>query len=213
MVAKTDLNADTARHDTTTKSYLETCVRLWHLGDYFHVEGLEKLAKDKLDSRCARWRRYSSVVDTAEHGTTFLVDLESAIRQAWREDLTPGPLRAVLTNLCVDFAPYLRCHPSFFTLLQELPQFAVTFSQQALWSITSILTLPASTRVKDSKLPRSKAPGPPPRLSDLYHFTMGVVPTSARAREHARSAANARRIGPRNSIPHISLSSKYQCSS
>ncbi|KAG6358053.1 hypothetical protein INS49_013937 [Diaporthe citri] len=146
---------ESARLDTASKSYLETCVRLWQLGDYFQVDSMAELAKDKLNAGCSRWRRCSRTVDTAIHGTTFIVDLESAVRQAWREDLASGPLRAVLTGLCIDFAPYVRRHQSFFTLLQEVPQFAVTFSQRALGSITSSLSLPKSTRVVEPPAPFS----------------------------------------------------------
>ncbi|KKY31155.1 putative btb poz domain-containing protein [Diaporthe ampelina] len=68
---------ETARLDTVSKSYLETCVRLWQLGDYFQVESMSKLAKEKLSAGCDRWRRCSGTVDTAKHGTTFIVDIEA----------------------------------------------------------------------------------------------------------------------------------------
>lgn len=140
--AESDFDPESARLDTASKSYLETCVRLWQLGDYFQVEAMTKLATEKLEAGCDRWRRCSGRVDTAEHGTTFIVDLESAIRQAWREDLASGPLRHALIKLCIDFAPYVRRHESFLTLLQAVPQFAVAFSQRAVGSIISSLRLP-----------------------------------------------------------------------
>lgn len=145
-----DFDPETARLDTASKSYLETCVRLWQLGDYFQVKSMSELAKEKLIIGCDRWRRCSGTVDTAKHGTTFIVDIESAVRQAWREDLASSPLRAILTGLCVNFAPYLRRHQSFFTLLQEVSQFAVTFSQRAMGSITSCLRLPKPVGVIDA---------------------------------------------------------------
>lgn len=103
---------------------------------------MSNLAKEKLEAGCDRWRRSSREVETAKHGTTFIIDIESAVRQAWREDLVPGPLRATLAKLCIDFGPYVRRHVCFFTLLQEVPQFAVTFSQLAMGSIKSNLRLP-----------------------------------------------------------------------
>ncbi|KAK7700354.1 hypothetical protein SLS64_010962 [Diaporthe eres] len=202
---------ESARLDTTSKSYLETCVRLWQLGDYFQVESMAELAKDKLNAGCSRWRRCSRTVDTATHGTPFIVDLESAVRQAWREDLASGPLRAVLTGLCIDFAPYVRRHQSFFTLLQEFPQFAVTFSQRALGSITSSLSLPKSTPVME----------PPAPFSTDFHAldssgfypVVGLHPLSAkpsRALDHTRSPATKKRIPSRKSIAHLSRPSKHQ---
>lgn len=88
-------------------------------------------------------------MDITKHGTTFIIDVESAVRQAWRDDLVPGPLRATLAKLCIDFAPYLRRHVCFFTLLQEVPQFAVTFSQLAMGSIKSSLRLPKPSHVME----------------------------------------------------------------
>lgn len=172
------------------------------------------LAKEKLNAGCSRWRRCSRTVDTAVHGTTFIVDLESAVRQAWREDLASGPLRAVLTGLCIDFAPYVRRHQSFFTLLQEVPHFAVTFSQRALGSITSSLSLPKSTRVME----------PPAPFSTDFHAldssgfypVVGLYPKlskPSRALERTRSPATARRVTSRKSIAHLSRPSKRQRSS
>lgn len=111
---------------------------------------MRKLAEEKLSARCGVWRRVSGTVDTAIQGTTFIVDVEFAVRQAWREDLAPAPLRGKLVSLCVDFAPYLRKLQSFLMLLQEVPQFAVIFSQRAMASITSSLRLPTSNSAIDS---------------------------------------------------------------
>lgn len=212
--SQTDFDPESARLDTASKSYLETCVRLWQLGDYFQVESITKLAKDKLSGRCERWRQCSGTVDTATHGTTFIVDLESAVRQAWREDLASGPLSAVLTGLCIDFGPYIRRHESFFTLLQEVPQFAVTFSQRALGSITSSLPLPNPSRVMGLNTPFRKDS---PRLDSSALLWIpglaspGRVSKSRRDRERTRSPPTARRRSPRVPVAPIYRPSKYQC--
>lgn len=209
--SETDFDPESARLDTASKSYLETCVRLWQLGDYFQVESMAELAKDKLNAGCSRWRECSRKVDTATHGTSFIVDLESAVRQAWREDLASGPLRATLTDLCIDFAPYVRRHQSFFKLLQEVPQFAVTFSQRSLGSITSSLSLPRSARVIESTAPFD---------TDSHAFSSsGLDPVvelfleRTRSPAALRSPATARRVTSRKSIAHLSSQSKHQCSS
>lgn len=179
----TDFDPETARLDTVSKSYLETCVRLWQLGDYFQVESMSKLAKEKLSAGCDRWRRCSGTVDTAKHGTTFIVDIESAIRRAWREDLASSPLRVMLASLCVDFSPYVRRHQSFFAVLQEVPQFAVTFSQRAMGSITSSLPLPKPNSVLESRLLD---------LSDklaVYDPTRSIGHTASRTRRTGRTRA------------------------
>ncbi|KAH8757254.1 hypothetical protein F5883DRAFT_683943 [Diaporthe sp. PMI_573] len=161
---------EAARFDTASKSCLETCVRLWQLGDYFQVDGMMRLASEKLKARCDAWRSVSDTVDTAVHGTTFVADVESAVRNAWREDLAPDSLRVLgglpdsilrerLTKLCRDFAPYLKHQQSFFELLEEVPRFAVTFSQRAMGSITSSLRLPKP----DGVTPMKGCGGPAPR--------------------------------------------------
>lgn len=201
---ETDFNPESARLDTASKSYLETCVRLWHVGDYFQVESMEKLAKDKLNDGCSRWLRCSGTVDTAKHGTTFIVDLESAIRQAWREDLAPGPLRRILTTLCIEFAPYLRRHDSFFTLLQEVPQFAVTFSKRALGSIISSRPLPNPARVADSKVYR-ELDDPLPKLKTERRPTPAL--------SESVQAMFGSPVRPPGSITRLQIPSKHQVSS
>lgn len=208
MLSEKDFDPETARLDTSTKSYLETCVRLWQLGDYFQIETMSNLAKDKLKDGCARWVRCSGEVDTVKHGTMFIIDLESAIRQAWREDLVPGPLRATLAKLCVPFVPYLRRQQSFFTLLQEVPQFAVTFSQLAMGSITSSLRLPKPSHVMEVDAPLHTGWGPsrPAELVRRVQLdTEGLARSSLmeRARQTPSSPATARRVQSRKSIRSI----------
>ncbi|POS69176.1 hypothetical protein DHEL01_v212432 [Diaporthe helianthi] len=115
------------------------------LGDYFQVEDMTRQAEQDLSARCQHWRVFSATVDKSNCGTFFLVDVERAIRQAWREDLASGPLlREELTKLCLDFAPYLSHQHSFSALLEEVPGFSIAFLQKALGCITSSLRLPIS---------------------------------------------------------------------
>lgn len=176
---------------------------------------MTKLAKDKLSGRCERWRQCSGTVDTATHGTTFIVDLESAIRQAWREDLASGPLRAVLAGLFIDFAPYVRRYYTFFTLMQEVPQFAVTFSQRALGSIPSSLPLPNPNSVLGLNALPSTDSHPVDSSVTLGCAKSGpgvglVTPGSTRAPQRTRSPPTARRLPSRVSVAHLSRPSKRQ---
>lgn len=179
---------------------------------------MSDLAKEKLEAGCDRWRRCSREVDTANHGTTFIIDLESAVRQAWREDLVPGPLRATLAKLCIDFAPYLRRHVCFFTLLQEVPQFAVTFSQLAMGSIKSSLRLPKQSHAMEfnGTLDTVSDPLDLDRLTRRVGLdTEGLTRSSflEAAREFPRSPATARRVPSRKIIRPPHLSSKHSYSS
>jgi hypothetical protein len=148
---QSDFDPEVARFDIASKSYLETCIRLWHLGDYFQLDDMTNLATKKLDNRCAFWYDSSTEMDPAIYDTTFIVDVESAIRCAWRENLASdaGSLEHDLRNrllfLCLAFAPYLRNIHSSSGLLQELPQFAVSFSMKAMAHnrIMSNLAMPA----------------------------------------------------------------------
>lgn len=156
------------------------------------------LATKKLEAGCDRWRRCSGRVDIAEHGTTFIIDLESAIRQAWREDLAAGPLRHMLTKLCIDFAPYVRRHQSFFTLLQEVPQFAVTFSQRAVGSIISSLRLPKPDHVMEPNPPFGDKNPSPLGLSIEPLDVESLRSPALRPAERAKSTATARRVRRRD---------------
>lgn len=143
LSARLVIHLEFAQRDTPSGSCLEACVRLWQLGDYFQVKGMTELAEHCLHSRCNGWRKVSLYVDAISHPTTFLYDVECAIRRAWSEHLNSGPLvRETLAKLCLDFAPYLKHHRSFSTLLEEIPGFMVVFSQQALGNFPSILPLP-----------------------------------------------------------------------
>lgn len=175
---------------------------------------MSNLAKETLEAGCDRWRRSSREVETAKHGTTFIIDLESAVRQAWREDLVPGPLRATLAKLCIDFAPYVRRHVCFFTLLQEVPQFAVTFSQLAMGSIKSSLRLPKPSHAMefngslDTVSDSLASAGLIRRVGlDTESFTMSSL--SERAREFPTPPATARRVSSRKSLAHLYIPSKY----
>lgn len=167
------------------------------------------LATKKLEAGCDRWRRCSGRVDIAEHGTTFIIDLESAIRQAWREDLAAGPLRHMLTKLCIDFAPYVRRHQSFFTLLQEVPQFAVTFSQRAVGSIISSLRLPKPSPMMEPNAPYSKDLDPPGPSAESFNLVTLLGPSLGRG-ERTKSPATARRARPPKS-PYSHTRSPSRC--
>lgn len=175
---------------------------------------MKEVAKEKLSAGCDRWRLCSGEVDKVKHGTTFIIDLESAIRQAWREDLLSGPLRTMLTKLCIEFAAYIRRHQSFYTLLQEVPQFAVAFSKLALGSIVSSRRLPKPNRVVEANAASSADHQSSALSRSLESISKGHPMPSGlqRALQRAESSADTRRPRSHTSMADLSRQSKHQCS-
>ncbi|KUI59514.1 hypothetical protein VP1G_06733 [Cytospora mali] len=128
------INIQAANEDNPSKSFFETCVLLWRIGNYFILDGLTDYSEDQLGIHCkelfVRIRKLSSVI----RGINFLPDLEAGIRAAWRDDRTKAAplLRTHLVQLCLGLSPFLREADSFLTLLDEFPQFAVKFSKALL---------------------------------------------------------------------------------
>lgn len=114
-----------AKHEGPNKSFLETCVLLWRIGDYFCLNDLAIYAIGRLDLRTGQIYYGAQHLSSIIKGIDILPDLEAGIRAAWRQDRVPCPgAQAFLTNACMAIYPYLRDVESFITLLDELPQFS-----------------------------------------------------------------------------------------
>lgn len=126
----TDL--DDLREALPSKSYLEACVRLWILGDFFIFTSLITSASRLLQIRCRQLQSMSAHVSFAWAGLNFLPDLEAAVQLAWAPDTVDGEFREPLLDLCAAIHPYLYKHPSFSDLLENSPSFAVRLLQRML---------------------------------------------------------------------------------
>lgn len=62
----------------------------------------------------------------------FLPDLEAGIRAAWRHDRAASPVRLDLISLCVGIYPFAKDHASFIRLLEEVPEFTVSYMKALL---------------------------------------------------------------------------------
>lgn len=101
----TEIDIEKLRDTLQSKSYLETCARLWFLGDYFALPALRAAAYERFALRCKRYHEESAqylstttillLRDGEQRGRQqqqqkgalyFLPDLEAAIRTAWDYD-------------------------------------------------------------------------------------------------------------------------------
>lgn len=62
----------------------------------------------------------------------FLPDLVAGIRAAWRQDRAASPVRLDLISLCVGIHPFVKNHSSFIRLLEEVPEFTVSYVKALL---------------------------------------------------------------------------------
>lgn len=79
--------------------------------------------------RVGRYVNESGHVAVMADRIPFLSDLESGIRTAWNSEKAAGQTRSFLIYLAGALSCYLKAHPSFMTLLDELPGFASEFSK------------------------------------------------------------------------------------
>lgn len=144
-----EINIERLKDALQSKSYLETCARLWFLGDYFALPALRATAYERFAIRCKRYHEESAqylstttilLLDDKEQqqrqqqsALYFLPDLEAAIRTVWddahgEEDADPspaassrqlGPLRAYLVTLSCLLHPYLGQYAPSFAALLD----------------------------------------------------------------------------------------------
>lgn len=126
------MNIEQARATSRNNLYLETCVLIWSLGDYFSLPELCLEAMRRLNERCKKLYIASRCVSVVSGGISFITDLETGIRAAWRPDRVAGRPRKTLMTLATGLHAYLRNQPSFISLLDELPEFTADFVKALL---------------------------------------------------------------------------------
>lgn len=127
-----ELDLDQARASSPNNSYLETCVLLWSLGDYFLLPDLCQLVLSLLSARCRKLFADSRSIRATINEISFLPDIEAGIRAAWKGDRVAGPVRRPLMTVCSGLHPVLRDQKSFINLIGEIPEFATDFLKALL---------------------------------------------------------------------------------
>lgn len=127
-----ELDLDQTQATSPNNSYLETCVLLWSLGDYFCLPDLCQLVLSLLVDRCRKLFIESRSVCNTFSEISFLPDLEAGVRAAWNDDRAPGPVRLPLMFVCRGLHPVLRNQNSFINLLEEIPKFSIDFLKALL---------------------------------------------------------------------------------
>ncbi|CAN8105058.1 unnamed protein product [Discula destructiva] len=94
------VNVHELKKDLPGQSYLEACVRLWILGDYFRYPLLTTRAMKRLHARCAFYG-ITAVHCLREPDENFFPELEPAFRAAWAPDSVDAPFRKPLATLFV----------------------------------------------------------------------------------------------------------------
>lgn len=124
-IIKAAIDPDDLRNEIPSKSYLDACVRLYIVGDYFCYDTLKKSSFDQLRLRINHHISTHAHISLAPRGLSFMSGLEAAIRLAWAPNKPTEVLRQELLKLCLSIQPYLYKYPSFEKLLYESPQFAM----------------------------------------------------------------------------------------
>lgn len=127
-----EIDAEDASLQIPSHSFLETCVRLWQLGDYYRMEALATTAFDQLKGRLQRYHQQSGHLVEMLKGLPFLSDLECGIRAAWDPEKAAGPHRTQLALFCQSIGHYLRKYPTIITLFDVFPEFASEFSKAVI---------------------------------------------------------------------------------
>lgn len=87
--------------------------------------------------RIERYTAEAGHVGDMLEGVPFVPEMARAIQAAWDPEKASGPHRRLLLSLCQALAPYLRNHPEFIALFDEIPEFASDFSKVVLGCGTS----------------------------------------------------------------------------
>ncbi|KKY31156.1 putative btb poz domain-containing protein [Diaporthe ampelina] len=118
------VDVEAACDQNPPETFLEICVRLWQLGDYYGIETLAASAQEQLRKRTERYIAEAGHVAEMLKLVPFVGELEGAIRVAWDPEKAPGPHRRLLVSLCQALGPYLRGYPVILALFDEIPEFA-----------------------------------------------------------------------------------------
>lgn len=126
------VDAEVARLQVPTQSFLETCVRLWQLGDYYRIETLAMSASEQMRKRTERYIAEAGHVAEMLKGVPFVSEMADAIRAAWDPEKASGLPRGLLLSLYQALTPYLRGYPELIALFDEIPEFASEFGKAVL---------------------------------------------------------------------------------
>lgn len=126
------LDANELKDELPTKSFLEACVRLWTIGDFFSHKPLTSTALQQLTTRLQDYFMQGMHFSVVRNGIPFIGDLEAAIRVAFATDSIDGPFRQPLLEQFLLMQRYLHKHPSCATLLEDTPDFALVVAKATM---------------------------------------------------------------------------------
>lgn len=139
------IDVESTKKTSPSESFLETCVLLWSIGDFFRLADLSQSVLTQLQRRCRTLLLQTRCASTMFKKIEFLPDLEAGIRAAWRHDRVASPVRLDIMSLCVGIHPFVKDHKSFISLLDEIPHFTAQY-------VKALLGCPGMQRV-ESHLP------------------------------------------------------------
>lgn len=145
-ISSSGIEVETAKNTNPSKSFLATCALLYSIGDFFCIDKLSWAAFDQLRDRLKVLLLQTRCASTMLEKIEFLPDLEAGIRAAWRHDRNPSLVRKDLVSLCVGIHPFVKDHESFFSLLEEMPEFTMCY-------LRALLGCPGSQHI-ESHAPR-----------------------------------------------------------
>ncbi|KAG8162480.1 hypothetical protein KVR01_008245 [Diaporthe batatas] len=126
------IDSEEIKSTSPNKSFLESCILLWSIGDFFLLDDLCEYALTQLRHRCRVFLLRSRSLTIMLKSIDFLADLEAGVRAAWRNDRAASPGRKDLISLCVSIHPFVKDHESFITLLDEIPEFTAQYLKALL---------------------------------------------------------------------------------
>lgn len=97
------IDPDGLRDEIPSNSYLEACIRLYIIGDYFCYDSLISTSLEQLKTRCRHHMSTSAHVSAASRGLPFMTDLEAAIRLAWTPGKSTKDVQDELLMVCTSF--------------------------------------------------------------------------------------------------------------
>lgn len=168
---------DIARLGNPSLSFLDTCVRMWHLGDFYKIQTLTETAQIQMWQRVSRYIHESSHVAIMADRVPFIPDLESGIRAAWEPEKAAGRPRLYLLALTFSVSAYLKCCPSFMSLLDEVPGFTMEFIKLLIGSGEAAKFIPVRRSPRVCMVCRKEIYMTDLRLGlcQVVYFTTGVI--------------------------------------
>lgn len=173
----TETDVDVARLGTPSGSFLETCVRMWHLGDFYEIRTLTETAEDQMRWRIQRYVNESGHTAIMANRMPFLPDLEDGIRAAWEPKRAAGRPRLYLLILALSVSCYLKSSPSFISLLEEEPGFTSEFTKLLIGNgeATTLITTRRSPRTCMTCRQTIFLTGSRSGVCQLVHYMSGAI--------------------------------------